>query len=62
MAPVAGIWNQGGFGVKEDEMSSLTDAPLKGKAWGLSLDEWAVVAALLLALLARAGILTSVPW
>jgi len=43
-------------------MSSPKEAPLKGRTWGLSLDEWAVVAALLLALLVRAGILTSVPW
>jgi len=43
-------------------MSSPTDAPLKGRAWGLSLDEWAVVAALVLAILVRLGILTSVPW
>ena len=48
--------------MKEDEMSSPTDAPLKGRAWGLSLDEWAVVAALVLAILVRLGILTSVPW
>jgi hypothetical protein len=43
-------------------MSSPKDAHLKGKAWGLSLDEWAVVAALVLALLVREGILTRVPW
>jgi hypothetical protein len=43
-------------------MSSPTDAPLKGKVWGLSLDEWAVAAALVLALLVRVGILRSVPW
>jgi hypothetical protein len=43
-------------------MSSPTDAPLKGKAWGLSLDEWAVAAALLLAFLVRSGILARVPW
>jgi hypothetical protein len=43
-------------------MSSPKDAPLRGKTWGLSLDEWAVVAALVLALLVRVGILRSVPW
>jgi hypothetical protein len=43
-------------------MSSPENAPPKGKAWGLSLDEWAVVAALALALLVRVGILASVPW
>ena len=43
-------------------MSSPTDAPLEGGASGLSLDEWAVVAALVLAILVRVGILTSVPW
>ena len=53
-------WPQ--FGMKEDEMSSPTDAPLKGRAWALSLDEWAVVAALVLAFLVRVGILTNVPW
>ena len=43
-------------------MSSPKDAPLKGRARGLSLDEWAVVAALVLAVLVRSGLLTSVPW
>jgi hypothetical protein len=32
------------------------------KGWLLSLDSWAVVAALLAALLIRAGVLTRVPW
>jgi hypothetical protein len=32
------------------------------KNWLLSLDSWAVVAALLAALLIRAGVLTRVPW
>ncbi len=32
------------------------------KNWFLSLDSWAVVAALLAALLIRAGVLTRVPW
>jgi hypothetical protein len=43
-------------------MSSRNAGPLKERTWGLSLDEWAVVAALLLALLVRVGILTRVPW
>ena len=51
-----------GLGIKEDEMNSPKDAPLKGKPWDLSLDEWAVVTAFVLALLVRAGILASVPW
>ncbi len=32
------------------------------KTWLLSLDGWAVVAALLTALLIRAGVFTRVPW
>ena len=32
------------------------------KTWLLSLDSWAVVAALLAALLIRAGVFTRVPW
>ena len=32
------------------------------KIWLLSLDSWAVVAALLAALLIRAGVFTRVPW
>jgi len=32
------------------------------KSWNLSLDSWAVVAALLAALLIRAGVFTRVPW
>ena len=43
-------------------MGSPKDAALKGRTWGLSLDEWAVVAALVLAFLVRVGILTRVPW
>jgi len=30
--------------------------------WRISLDEWAVIAALVLALLVRMGILPRVPW
>jgi hypothetical protein len=32
------------------------------KTWLLSLDSWAVVAALLAALLIRAGVFTRIPW
>ena len=32
------------------------------KGWCLSIDSWAVVAALLAALLIRAGVLSRVPW
>lgn len=32
------------------------------KSRGLSLDAWAVLAAMLAALLIRAGVLTKVPW
>jgi hypothetical protein len=32
------------------------------KPWLLSIDSWAVVAALLAALLIRAGVFTRVPW
>jgi hypothetical protein len=32
------------------------------KTWLLSIDGWAVVAALLAALLIRTGVLTRVPW
>jgi hypothetical protein len=40
-------------------MSSLKEGPAKRR---ISLDEWAVVAALLLALIVRVGILKQVPW
>jgi hypothetical protein len=40
-----------------------TNVPLKApKSWLLSVDSWAVVAALLAALLIRAGVFTRVPW
>jgi hypothetical protein len=32
------------------------------KTWRLSLDSWAVVVALLAALLVRAGVLKHIPW
>jgi hypothetical protein len=42
---------------------STNTVPLNSrKSWSLSLDTWAVVAALLAALLIRAGIFTRVPW
>ena len=43
-------------------MSSPTDDPQEKERRLLSLDEWAVAAALVLALLVRAGVLTRVPW
>jgi len=43
-------------------MSLPKELPLKRRTWGLSLDEWAVVAALVLAFLVRVGILKRVPW
>ena len=43
-------------------MSSQRQLPRKGTTWGLSLDEWAVIAALALVFLVRVGILTRVPW
>jgi hypothetical protein len=37
--------------------------PVKaGQRWKLSLDSWAVVLALLAALLVRAGVLKHIPW
>jgi hypothetical protein len=32
------------------------------KSWLLSVDSWAVIAALLAALLIRAGVFTRIPW
>ena len=43
-------------------MSTTTVALNAGKGWLLSVDSWAVVAALLAALLIRAGVFTHVPW
>jgi hypothetical protein len=42
-------------------MSTKVQPLLSGKKW-LSLDTWAVLAALTAALLIRAGVLTHVPW
>jgi hypothetical protein len=43
-------------------MSTNTVSLSSHKSWKLSLDSWAVVAALLAALLIRAGVFTRVPW
>lgn len=43
-------------------MSTDTGSLSPWKSWSLSLDSWAVLAALLAALLIRAGVFTHVPW
>jgi hypothetical protein len=43
-------------------MSTNTVALNSRKNWLLSLDSWAVVAALLAALLIRVGVFTRIPW
>ena len=43
----------------ENAMSSIKEVPPKR---GISLDEWAVIAALSLALIVRVGIIKQVPW
>ena len=43
-------------------MSTDTESLSPRKSWSLSLDSWAVLAALLVALLIRAGVFTRVPW
>jgi hypothetical protein len=43
-------------------MSAEAKAGNKESRWKLSLDSWAVVAALLAALLIRAGVFKHVPW
>jgi hypothetical protein len=43
-------------------MSTNTVSLNARKNWLLSIDSWAVVAALLAALLIRFGVLTRVPW
>ena len=43
-------------------MSTNTVSLSSRKRWKLSLDSWAVVAALLAALLIRAGVFTRIPW
>jgi hypothetical protein len=43
-------------------MSAETEAGKTGSRWKLSLDTWAVLVALLLALLVRTGVFKHVPW
>jgi hypothetical protein len=43
-------------------MSTNAVALNSRKRWLLSVDSWAVVAALLAALLIRAGVFTRIPW
>jgi hypothetical protein len=43
-------------------MSAEAKTEKGGSRWRLSLDTWAVVVALLLALLVRAGVLKHIPW
>jgi hypothetical protein len=43
-------------------MSTKADSLPSRRSWLLSVDSWAVVAALLAALLIRAGVFTRVPW
>jgi len=43
-------------------MSAETNPVKSEKPWKLSLDSWAVLLALLAALLVRAGVLKHIPW
>jgi hypothetical protein len=43
-------------------MSAEENAAEVKKTWRLSLDSWAVVVALLAALLVRAGVFKHIPW
>lgn len=43
-------------------MSAEENAVQVKKSWRLSLDTWAVVVALLAALLVRAGVFKHIPW
>lgn len=43
-------------------MSETEESTLKTNRWRLSLDSWAVVVALLAALLLRVGVFKHVPW
>jgi hypothetical protein len=43
-------------------MSAALEAGKTESRWKLSLDAWAVVVALLLALLVRTGVLKHIPW
>jgi hypothetical protein len=43
-------------------MSAEANTVKNGSSWRLSLDSWAVVVALLAALLVRTGVFKHVPW
>ncbi len=43
-------------------MTQLRSKPVEAKKFQLSLDTWAVLVALLAAILIRTGIITRVPW
>jgi hypothetical protein len=43
-------------------MSTEVAGKTSGSRWKLSLDAWAVVVALLLALLVRTGVFKHIPW
>jgi hypothetical protein len=43
-------------------MSAEANAGKTGSRWKLSLDTWAVLAALVAALLIRAGVFKHIPW
>ena len=43
-------------------MSAEVEAKKTGSLWKLSLDTWAVLLALLLALLVRVGVFKHIPW
>jgi hypothetical protein len=43
-------------------MSAQANAVKNGNRWRLSLDSWAVVVALLAALLVRVGVFKHIPW
>jgi hypothetical protein len=43
-------------------MSTEANAVKTGNRWKLSLDAWAVVVALVVALLVRAGVFKHIPW
>jgi hypothetical protein len=45
-----------------EEQTMSENAKEAGKRKGLSLDTWAVLAALLAALLIRTGVVTRIPW
>jgi hypothetical protein len=43
-------------------MNAVAEAGKRGSRWKLSLDTWAVLVALLLAVLVRTGVLKHIPW